>query len=168
MAYNFSRLTELCYHYRWIRKCRLWKEERSKGEMYVYLRISHVWWQTQEKSLKNKWFLCIFIVDFYDLSGNQINFLSPLFFPSFEGNIGNRAKYATQAEELLIFIVHVNFCCLTFIICLPLLLAICLSIIQGPVKVRKKPWTAHPEQRRLSWFVSCRFAELCWCCCRND
>ena len=34
-----------------------------------------------KKSLKNKWFLCIFIVDFYDLSGKKAK-LKSIFVPS--------------------------------------------------------------------------------------
>lgn len=78
----------------------------ARGERLGCLLIRITMYDDKHKrSLKNKWFLCIFIVDFYDLAG--INFSS---FAT--------VKYASQAEELLIFIVHVNFCCLIFIVLL--------------------------------------------------
>lgn len=97
MAYDFSRLTELCYHYRWIWKCRMVGRGVSGWDVCLYA-LPCMMINTREVWKINDFFAFLLLI--FMISSFAI------------------VKYASQAEELLIFIVHVNFCCLIFIVLL--------------------------------------------------
>lgn len=149
MAYNFSRLGELCYHYRW--------RERGKGwegwNVWIYIRI-FMYDDKHKKSLKNKWFLCIFIVDFYDLVGTvaKAKSISCLLCCFLVGNAGS--KICCSSRRII------NFYCA----CQFLLFDFYYSSTQPPT-------SREPRARKDETFLICLMYICCLAfagCCWND